>query len=71
MDLSMLSMNNILKIKVKIIWLLHNIDCKREKKKLLTEARLRKKMTEEIASALALQQDNGFLPCRGAGGVKS
>jgi len=42
----MLSMNDILKIKTKIIWLLHNIDCMREKKKLVTNASLRKRKTE-------------------------
>lgn len=43
------SMNDILKIKIKIIWHLHNIDSMREKEKLLTEANLRKRRTEANA----------------------
>lgn len=66
----MLSMNDILKIKIKIIWLLHNIDCRREKKKLLTQPSLRKRKVEANASVLAFQQENGFLLCAGAGGAK-
>lgn len=49
----MLIMNDIFKIQIKIMWLLHNID--HESKKLLTEASLRKRISNMIMDSCSPQ----------------